>query len=63
MEFYKCGYFCWFFSVHMTKLYQTQASERSIVALLHDYSFFIINYNIIIANLIKHLKEIDWIKY
>ena len=31
-----------FFSVYMTKLYETQASELSIVALLHDYSFFII---------------------
>ena len=35
--------FLWvFFSVYMTKLYETQASELSIVALLHDYSFFII---------------------
>ena len=34
-----------FFSVYMTKLYETQASELSIVALLHDYSFFIITYN------------------
>ena len=31
-----------FFSVFMTKLYETQESELSIVALLHDYSFFII---------------------
>ena len=31
-----------FFSVYKTKLYETQASELSIVALLHDYSFFII---------------------
>ena len=31
-----------FFSVYMTKLYETQASELSIVALLHDNSFFII---------------------
>ena len=31
-----------FFSVYMTKLYETQVSERSIVALLHDYSFFLI---------------------
>ena len=30
------------FSVYMTKLYETQASELSIVALLHNYSFFII---------------------
>ena len=30
------------FSVYMTKLYETQASELSIVVLLHDYSFFII---------------------
>ena len=30
------------FSVYMTKLYETQVSELSIVALLHDYSFFII---------------------
>ena len=30
-----------FFSVYMTKLYETQASELSIVALPHDYSFFI----------------------
>ena len=53
-----------FFSVYMTKLYETQASELSIVALLHDYSFFYINiYSIIIANLIKHLKESQWIKY
>ena len=43
----------------MTKLYETQASELSIVALLHAYSFFIV----IIANLIKHLKETDLIKY
>ena len=31
-----------FFSVYMTKLYETQGSELSIVALLHDYSLFII---------------------
>ena len=36
-----------FFSVYMTNLYETQvletqASELSIVALLHDYSFFIV---------------------
>ena len=31
-----------FFSVYMTKLYEIQASELSIVALLHDYNFFII---------------------
>ena len=31
-----------YFSVYMTMLYETQASELSIVALLHDYSFFII---------------------
>ena len=31
-----------FFSVYMTKLYDIQASELSIVALLHDYSFYII---------------------
>ena len=31
-----------FFPVYMTKLYETQASELSIVALLHDYSFFMI---------------------
>ena len=42
MEFYKCGFSCVFFSVYMTKLYETQASELSIVALLHDYRFFII---------------------
>ena len=30
------------FLVYMTKLYETQASELSIVALLHDHSFFII---------------------
>ena len=36
------GLSCVFFSVYMTKLYETQASEQSIVALLHDYSFFII---------------------
>ena len=35
-------YSCGFFSVYMTKLFETQASELSIVALLHDYSFFII---------------------
>ena len=34
--------FCVFFSVYMTKLYETQLPELSIVALLHDYSFFII---------------------
>ena len=34
--------FCVFFSVYMTKLHETQASELSIVALLHDYSFFLI---------------------
>ena len=34
--------FLCFFSVYMTKLYETQVSELSIVALLHDYSFFII---------------------
>ena len=34
--------FLCFFSVYMTKLYETQASGLSIVALLHDYSFFII---------------------
>ena len=34
--------FLCFFSVYMTMLYETQASELSIVALLHDYSFFII---------------------
>ena len=51
-----------FLSVYMTKLYKNQASELSIVASLHGYSFF--NYNIIIANLsfIKHFKKIDWIK-
>ena len=43
MEFYKCGFSCgFFFSVYMAKLYETQASELSIVALLHDYSVFII---------------------
>ena len=31
-----------FFSVYTTKMYETEASELSIVALLHDYSFFII---------------------
>ena len=31
-----------FFSVYMTKLYETQAAELSIVALLYDYSFFTI---------------------
>ena len=31
-----------FFSVDMTKLFETQVSELSIVALVHDYSFFII---------------------
>ena len=35
-------FLCFFFSVCMPKLYETQASELSIVALLHDYSFFII---------------------
>ena len=44
-----------FFSVYMTKLYETQASQLSIVTLLHDYSFFII---IINTNLIKHLKKL-----
>ena len=35
--------FLWgFFSVIMTKLYETQASELSIVSLLHDYIFFVI---------------------
>ena len=35
--------FLWsFFSVYMTKLYETQASELSIEAVLHDDSFFII---------------------
>ena len=34
--------FLCFFSVYMTKLYETQVSELSIVALLHNYSFFII---------------------
>ena len=28
------------FLLYMTKLYETQASELSIVALLHDYGFF-----------------------
>ena len=32
--------FLCFFPVYMPKLYETQASELSIVALLHDYSFF-----------------------
>ena len=32
--------FLWFVSVNITKLYETQASELSIVALLHDYNFF-----------------------
>ena len=36
------GFSCVFFSVYLTKLYETQASELSFVALLHDYSFFII---------------------
>ena len=31
-----------FFSVYMTKLCEIQASELSIVVLLHDYSLFII---------------------
>ena len=31
-----------FLSVYMRKLYEAQASELSIVPLLHDYSFFII---------------------
>ena len=31
-----------FFPVYMTKLYEIQASDLSIVALLHDYSFFMI---------------------
>ena len=35
-------FLCFFFSIYMTKLYETEASELSIVALLHDYSFFII---------------------
>ena len=34
--------FLCFWSVYMTKLYETQASELSIVALLHDYRIFII---------------------
>ena len=34
--------FLCFFSVYIAMLYETQASELSIVALLHDYSFFII---------------------
>ena len=34
--------FLGFFSVYRTKLYDTQAYELSIVALLHDYIFFII---------------------
>ena len=54
MEFYKCGYSCVFFSLK-TKLYETQASELSNVALLHDYSFFIITYinNVTIACYLK----------
>ena len=36
------AFLVFFFSVYMTKLYETQATELSIVALLHDYSFFII---------------------
>ena len=35
-------FFLYFFSIYMTKLFETQAAELSIVALLHDYSFFII---------------------
>ena len=35
-------FLCVFFSVYMTNLYETKASELSIVALLQDYSFFII---------------------
>ena len=34
--------FLCFFPVYMTKLYVTQVSELSMVALLHDYRFFII---------------------
>ena len=34
--------FLCFFSVYMPTLYEAQAFELSIVALLHDYSFFII---------------------
>ena len=55
MEFYKCGYSFLFFLVYTTKLYETQASELSIVALLHDKLLY--NYNVIIANFINHLKE------
>ena len=36
------AFLVFFFSVYMTKLYETQASELSIVALLHDCRFFII---------------------
>ena len=36
------AFLVFFLSVFMTKLYETQASELRIVALLHDYSFFII---------------------
>ena len=42
MESYKCSYSSGVFSVYMTKFYETQASELRIMALLHDYSFFII---------------------
>ena len=37
--FFFFGYSFGFLSVYMTKLYETEASELSIVALLHDYSF------------------------
>ena len=42
MEFYKSGLSCVFLLVYITKLCEKQASELSTVALLHDYSFFII---------------------
>ena len=42
MEFSTNVAIVFFFSVYMTELYETQTSELSIVALLHDYIFFII---------------------
>ena len=36
VPFYKCGFSCVFFSIY------DKVSEVSIVALLHNYSFFII---------------------
>ena len=45
--------------LYETKLYETQASELSIVALLHDYSLFIITVKFCQPNKTFERKSLD----